>query len=105
MNQGLTPMLQKSSAETAGARSSRNFGGPGPRVFDFTCSATTGKAQNTPVLAAKARLKRFVSNSFATLGLTFIIRFDKLPLQFGVRLFHGFLEAIDAVDKSVRVLR
>ncbi len=26
--------------------------------FDFTCSSATGKAQNAPVLAAKARLKR-----------------------------------------------
>ncbi len=137
----LTPMLQKNSDETAVARFSRSFGGPGPHVFDFTCSSTTphcckifrpktlslapvglwkahvlrflalpvvllqakpktfrscptsgwpqkrpkpdwsvsprnllqqwgtGKVQNAPVLAAKARLKRFASNSFATLGL------------------------------------
>ncbi len=65
-----TPMLQKNSDEPAVARFSRSFGGPGPHVFDFTCSSTTGKAQNAPVLAAKARLKRFVSNSFATLGFT-----------------------------------
>ncbi len=54
-----TPLLQKKSAETAVARSSRSFGGPGPHVFNFTCSATTGKAKNAPVLASKARLKRF----------------------------------------------
>ncbi len=63
-----TPLLQKKSAETAVARSSRSFGGPGPHVFNFTCSATTGKAKNAPVLASKARLKRFASISFATTG-------------------------------------
>ncbi len=69
-------MLQKNSAETAVARSSRSFGFvflanlrldrsshqlPEAIVrirFDFTCSSTTGKAQNAPVLAAKARLER-----------------------------------------------
>ncbi len=66
-------MLQKNSDETAVARFSRSFGGPGPHVFDFTCSSTTGKAQNAPVLASKARLKRFVSNSFATLGLSKVV--------------------------------
>ncbi len=63
-------MLQNISAENAVARSRRALEGPCPQVFDFTCSATTGKAQNAPVLASKARLKRFVSNSFATLGIT-----------------------------------
>ncbi len=72
----LTPMLQKNSDETAVARFSRSFGFvflanlrldrsshqlPEAIVrirLDFTCSSTTGKAQNAPVLAAKARLKR-----------------------------------------------
>ncbi len=68
LNGESTPLLQNISAENAVARSSRALEGPCPHVFDFTCSATTGKAQNAPVLAAKARLKRFASKSFATMG-------------------------------------
>ncbi len=76
----LTPLLQKISAENAVARSSRALEGPCPQVFDFTCSATAGKAKNLPVLSnlrsapkkAKARLERFASKSFATMGLTFV---------------------------------
>ncbi len=65
----LTPLLQNISAENAVARSSRALEGPCPQAFDFTCSATTGKAKNLPVLASKARLERFASKSFATMGL------------------------------------
>ncbi len=73
-----TPLLQNISAENAVARSSRALEGPCPQVFDFTCSATTGKAKNLPVLSnlrlaqkkAKARLERFASKSFATMGFS-----------------------------------
>ncbi len=61
----INPVVAK---EIEAKRSRRSLGGPGPHVFNFTCSATTGKAKNAPVLASKARLKRFASISFATTG-------------------------------------